>query len=43
VGQAIKIAQVVTGGGGSTKWHLQAKLDIPRGIDVKKDVDITIG
>ena len=42
-GQAIKIAQVVTGGGSSTKWHLQAKLDIPRGIDVKKDVDITIG
>jgi len=42
-GQAIKIAQVVTGGGSSTRWHLQAKLDIPRGIDVKKDVDITIG
>ncbi len=42
-GQAIKIAQVVTGGGSSTKWHLQAKLDIPRGIDIKKDVDITIG
>ncbi len=43
VGQAVKIAQVVAGGGSSTKWHLQAKLDIPRGIDVKKDVDITIG
>jgi hypothetical protein len=42
-GQAIKIAQVVTGGGSSTKWRLQAKLDIPRGIDVKKDVDVTIG
>ena len=42
-GQAIRIAQVVTGSGRSTKWHLQAKLDIPRGIDVKKDVDITIG
>ena len=42
-GQAIKIAQVVTGGGSSTRWHLQAKLDIPRGIDVKKDVDMTIG
>jgi hypothetical protein len=43
VGQVVKIAQVVTGGGSSTKWHLQAKLDIPRGIDIKKDVDITIG
>ena len=42
-GQAIKIAQVVTGGGSSTKWHLHAKLDIPRGIDIKKDVAITIG
>jgi len=42
-GQVIKIAQVVTGGSGSTKWHLQAKLDIPRGIDIKKDADITIG
>jgi hypothetical protein len=41
-GQAIKIAQVVTGGGSSTKWRLQAKLDIPRGIDIKKDVDIAI-
>jgi hypothetical protein len=39
-GQALKF---VTGAGSSTKWHLQAKLDIPRGIDVKKDVDITIG
>ena len=42
-GQVVKIAQVVTGGGSSTKWHLQAKLDIPRGIDIRKDVDITIG
>jgi hypothetical protein len=39
-GQALKI---VTGGGSSSKWHLQAKLDIPRGIDIKKDVDVTIG
>ncbi len=43
VGQAVKIAQVVTGGGSSTRWHLEAKLDVPRGIDVKKDVDTTIG
>ncbi len=43
VGQAVKIAQVVTGGSSSTKWRLQAKLDIPRGIDIKKDIDLTIG
>lgn len=25
------------------KWYLQAKLDIPGGLDVSKEVDITIG
>ena len=39
-GQALKF---VTGAGSSTRWRLQAKLDIPRGIDVKKDVDVAIG
>lgn len=43
VGQAFKIAQAVAGAGVSTKWYLQAKLDVPRGIDIKKEAHITIG
>jgi hypothetical protein len=27
----------------TTKWYLLAKLDIPWGIDIKKEVQITIG
>lgn len=42
-GTAAQALKFVTGAGSSTKWHLQAKLNIPRGIDIKKDVDITIG
>jgi len=43
VGQAVKIAQVVAGAGVSTRWYLLAKLDVPRGIDVKKKTDVIIG
>ena len=43
VGQAFKIAQVVTGTGISTEWCLLAKLDIPRGTDITKEVQVTIG
>ena len=43
VGQAFKIAQAVAGAGISTRWYLLAKLDVPRGIDIKKEVHVTIG
>ena len=42
-GQAFKIAQAVAGAGISTKWYLQAKLDVPHGIDIKKETHVTIG
>jgi len=43
VGQAMKIAQVVVGAGVATKWYLEAKLDVPRGIDIRRETHITIG
>ena len=47
-GQVLKMAQAAATMTGvillqRTKWYLLAKLDVPGGIDVKKNVDITIG
>jgi len=44
VGASLKMASQLLGGASTrVKWYLRAKLDVPHGIDVKKDVDITIG
>jgi len=43
LGKSISIAQAVIGVSTTTKWYLLAKLDVPRGIDIKKEVQITIG
>jgi len=48
LGQGLKIAQAAAAMTGAiplqqTKWYLLAKLDIPRGLDVKKKADVTIG
>jgi hypothetical protein len=43
LGKGISIAQAVIGVSTTTKWYLLAKLDVPRGIDIKKEVQITIG
>jgi hypothetical protein len=44
LGEAIKVAQMfMVTVKTSTKWYLSAKLDIPWGIDIKKQVQITIG
>jgi len=48
LGQVLKVAQTaaaVTGRIPSRriKWYLLAKLDIPRGLDVSRKVDVTIG
>jgi hypothetical protein len=44
LGEALKIAQVFMGTTkATTKWYLLAKLDIPWGIDIKKEVQIAIG
>jgi hypothetical protein len=44
LGEALKVAQVFMGTTKTTtKWYLLAKLDIPWGIDIKKEVQITIG
>lgn len=44
LGEVLKVAQMfgVTAKT-TTKWFLLAKLDIPWGIDIKKEVQITIG
>jgi hypothetical protein len=43
VGQGVKVMQALVGVNKITRWYLLAKLDIPGGIDVKKEVQITIG
>jgi|SRR5665811_1571450 len=44
LGEALKVAQMfMVTAKTTTKWYLMAKLDIPWGIDIKKEVQITIG
>ena len=45
VRKVVQTAKVMTGAADSSpiKWYLLAKLDIPRGLDISKKVDITIG
>jgi hypothetical protein len=48
LGQVLKVAQTAAAMTGAipfqrTKWYLLAKLDIPGGLDIKKEVDVTIG
>ncbi|NWF77066.1 MAG: hypothetical protein HXY36_00445 [Chloroflexi bacterium] len=45
VRKVVQTAKVITGAALSSpiKWYLLAKLDIPRGLDIRKKVDITIG
>jgi hypothetical protein len=46
--RGLEVAKTMAAGMGlirlqRTKWYLSAKLDIPRGLDISKKVDITIG
>jgi len=48
MGQAVKVAQTAAALTGRlpsqrVKWYLLAKLDVPRGLDVSRKVDVTIG
>jgi len=48
LGQAMKVAQTAAALTGRLpsrriKWYLLAKLDVPRGLDVSRKVDVTIG
>ncbi|TFH34209.1 MAG: hypothetical protein E4G93_05705 [Dehalococcoidia bacterium] len=48
LGQGLKVAQAAAAMTGRiplqrTRWYLQAKLDVPGGIDISKKADITIG
>ncbi len=48
LGQGLKIAQSAAAMTGAipfqqTRWYLLAKLDIPRGLDVRKRADVIIG
>lgn len=43
LGQGLRVAQAVMGTRVTTKWYLLGKLDVPRGMDIKKEVPITIG
>jgi len=48
LGQAMKVAQTAAALTGRlpsqrVKWYLLAKLDVPRGLDISKKVDVTIG
>ena len=39
----MKIPEDVTRGGGAKRWFLIANLDVPRGLDLKKKVQLNIG
>jgi len=48
MGQAMKVAQTAAALTGRlpsqrVKWYVLAKLDVPRGLDINKKVDVTIG
>lgn len=48
LGQVLKVAQTAAALTGRipsqrVKWYLLAKLDVPRGLDVTRKVDVTIG
>lgn len=48
LGGVLKVAQTAAAMTGAIpfrriKWHLLAKLDVPRGLDISKKVDVTIG
>ena len=44
VRKVVQMAKVMTGAAQSSPmWYLLAKLDIPRGLDISKKVDVTIG
>jgi hypothetical protein len=48
LGQGLKVAQAAAAMMGAipfqrTKWYLLAKVDIPGGLDIKKQADITVG
>ncbi|HEU65245.1 MAG TPA: hypothetical protein ENN57_01100 [Chloroflexi bacterium] len=48
LGQVLKVAQTAAAMTGAIpfqqiKWYLLAKLDVPRGLDISKKVDVTIG
>jgi len=48
LGQVLKVAQTAAAMTGAIpfqriKWYLLAKFDIPRGLDISKKIDITIG
>ena len=48
LGQALKVAQTAAALTGRipsqrVKWYSLAKLDVPRGLDVTRKVDVTIG
>jgi len=48
MGQAMKVAQTAAALTGRLpsqriKWYLLARLDVPRGLDVSRKVDVTIG
>jgi hypothetical protein len=44
LGTALKAAKFISGvGNASTKWFLEAYLDIPKGFDLNKKVQINVG
>lgn len=42
IGTAVKTMQFLSGTNIQTKWHLTATLDIPKGIDINKSIQISV-
>ena len=43
LGTVVKTAKFLGGGSSRIEWYVEAKLDIPKSIDVNKKIDINIG
>ncbi|OYT54574.1 MAG: hypothetical protein B6U72_02105 [Candidatus Altiarchaeales archaeon ex4484_2] len=43
VGEAVKALNFLSGASTRINWYIQASLDVPRGFDVTKKVQITVG
>jgi len=42
IGEIVKAAQILSGMNRRIQWYIEAKLDVPKGLDVKKKTQINI-
>jgi len=42
IGDLVKAAQILTGTSKRINWYVEAKLDVPKGLDIRKKVQVNI-